>query len=535
MPAEGPASGPTYRYWPYEGAALGDLPMCRTREAPVPVPGHDEVLVRVEAVSICSSDLKIVRLGAAHPLFSQRVGEAATVLGHEVCLRVHEAGAGQMRFRPGQRLGLQPAMRVRGQRQIFGMDLPGGFAEFMLLGPESLADYVFEVPEHLTAAEIALLEPYACVERAYRPNCRQAFRANGDALFVLGPDADRYTPGIPLDWNTITTVNAHGWDARGPETLPAFLAATGAVQADLAQLAAKSFDDVIVLGEVDGPVLASVLPLIAPDGLLLQARLTRTTPVPIDPAMVHYNGLALVGTASAVFTDALTDAAQRFDVRAGGVALVHGAGGAMGRIHIHRLLQMRGGPDTVIATSRKGSRLDTLASDFGPMAAKAGRKLILAEADTLPDIVALHAPRGLDDAIVVAPDIGAVADAASWLAPDGLLAVFAGFPFGGTIMFDLASVATSGRRLTGSTGCTVADMRDVLARIEKGELEVLANVRAVAGLDAMPQAFLEVSRGTVSGKIVIYPQAGDTGLRLLDRPWTKEDEAPLIAVSDRSR
>jgi D-arabinose 1-dehydrogenase-like Zn-dependent alcohol dehydrogenase len=190
---------------------------------------------------------------------------------------------------------------------------------------------------------------------------------------------------------------------------------------------------------------------------------------------------------------------------------------------------MRKGPATVIASSRKGARLDSLASDFGPMAATAGCNLVLADADSLPEVVARHAPRGLDDAIVVAPDIEAVGAAASWLAPDGLLVVFAGFPFGGAIRFDLTSVATEGRRLTGSTGCTVDDMSEVLGRVERGELEILANVRAVAGLDSLPQAFLEVSRGTVSGKIVVYPQARNAALRVLDRVWTKTDEAPLVA------
>src|SRR5690606_18058287 len=113
-------------------------------------------------------------------------------------LRVEEVGTAQAgRFRRGQRLALQPAMRVGGKRRIIGFDVPGGFAQYLRLGPDALADYVFEAPATLTAAEIALLEPYGCVERAYRPNARRGLALNGAALVVLGAEWQRYTASQP--------------------------------------------------------------------------------------------------------------------------------------------------------------------------------------------------------------------------------------------------------------------------------------------------------------------------------------------------
>jgi threonine dehydrogenase-like Zn-dependent dehydrogenase len=95
------------------------------------------------------------------------------------------------------------------------------------------------------------------------------------------------------------------------------------------------------------------------------------------------------------------------------------------------------------------------------------------------------------------------------LAPGGLLSIFAGFAYGHTVPFDLAGVATDGKRITGSTGCTVDDMKDVLAKVLSGDLDLRANIKAIAGLRALPRALDAVSRGIISGKVVVYPPSPD--------------------------
>jgi threonine dehydrogenase-like Zn-dependent dehydrogenase len=151
---------------------------------------------------------------------------------------------------------------------------------------------------------------------------------------------------------------------------------------------------------------------------------------------------------------------------------------------------------------------------------------VVVDAATLAATIARHAPGGLDDAVVVAPDPQAVTAAAGWLAPDGLLALFAGFPYGRLLEFDLAAVALSGRRLTGSTGCSLDDMRDVLARVESGALDLSANIAFIAGLDALPQALHAVADGAASGKIIVYPQRPDLPLAAV-KGWNAADEQGL--------
>lgn len=519
-PAEVPQGDPPIlnRHWPYRGGSFDDLLGALPEETALAAPAADEVIARIEAVSICSSDIKIVRMGRDHPLFVGASGPVDTVLGHEVCLRVHAVGADQARhFHIGQRLGLQPAMVVEGRRSIIGMDRPGGFAQFLRLGPEVLSDYVMPVPETASAATIALLEPYGCVERAWNPNIRRGFLPGGRALVVSAPGADFDLSPLPA-WAGVTVI--------GP--LPGFLEGQRVTCAgDLAGLKGP-FDDILALGDLPAADLSRLFALLAEDGLLLQGRKGASPgPVAIDPARVHYDRLAFVGTRSRDLMQAFTPQAQRFDLRPGGVALVHGAGGAMGRIHVHRLLQHEAGPRVLIASSRKGQRLEDIAKDFGPIARAKGCQLVLADAEGLAAAVAEHAPGGLDDAVVVAPDPAAVAMAAGWLAADGLLALFAGFPYGRQLDFDLAGIALTGKRLTGTTGCSVADMRDVLARAESGSLDLSANIAAVAGLDQLPQALRAVAEGAVSGKIIIYPQCPDLPLRPV-RGWSTAEEAGLI-------
>lgn len=516
--------------WPHRGGSLDELLKAAPQAAPLAAPAADEVIARVEAVSICSSDIKVVRMGADHPLVANAASGEDTVLGHELSLRVQYVGSGQTaRFQPGQRLALQPAMRVDGKRQIIGFDIPGGFAQYLRLGPDALSGYVFEVPETVTAAEIALLEPYGCVERAYRPNARQELNSEGTALIILGPGAEGYAASRPVHWQRTVLV--------GPleSSLPDNLGTADLRLSSLDEVGEQKFDDILALGELTEGDLARLPPLLAERGLLLLARQSAAEPVPIDAARIHYDALSLVGTTEHDILAALSPERQRFDVRPGGVALVHGAGGAMGRIHVHRLLQLPEGPGTVIATSRKGNRLADLDRDFQPMAEAHGRRLLVVETEDVAATIRQVAPNGLDDAVVVVPDSNAVADAAGWLAPDGLLAVFAGFAYGQPIPFDLAGVATGGKRLTGSTGCSTDDMKDVLARVTRGELDLFANLKAVGGLKALPEALDAVNRGGVSGKIVIYPQAPDMPFRAVNNGWSSAEERRYVQPSASER
>lgn len=128
------------------------------REEPEPVAGPGEVLVRVEAVGICGSDMH-----AYHGLDARR--PAPLVLGHEA--------AGRILGGPnaGRRVAVNPLVtcgtcarceegrpHLCASREILSMPpRPGAFAEIVRVPERNLVP----IPEHLDSAKAALAEPLA--------------------------------------------------------------------------------------------------------------------------------------------------------------------------------------------------------------------------------------------------------------------------------------------------------------------------------------------------------------------------------------
>src|SRR2546430_8158999 len=121
----------------------------------VPAPSKDQILVRVDAVGLCFSDVKLIRLGGEHPkLYGRDLATEPTRLGHETAVTVVAVGSELAgRFHPGQRLAIQPDIYSGGRSTAYGYTIPGGLIGYHVLGPEVLAAddgaYVVEVDDRL--------------------------------------------------------------------------------------------------------------------------------------------------------------------------------------------------------------------------------------------------------------------------------------------------------------------------------------------------------------------------------------------------
>ncbi len=533
----GGAMPPITRTWPFAGGDVRDIGVGGSFvEEPCTPPGPDEVIARIDAVCICSSDVKVIRMGAAHPLFLERDLKAApAVLGHEMALTVCAVGANwQDRYRPGDRLGLQPAIMVDGRRHTIGMDLPGAFGQHIRLDSRTLGGsepYVFPVPDEVSAATVAMLEPYSCVEAAYRPNCRTELLKDGRLLLVTGQGGERIAVDVPLPSASVTLVApdaaARNWAASAPvqEVLPSLKELEGG----------EAYDDIVVRGRLSTDDLARLFGLLAKGGLLALAGEQAADLVPVDAARIHYHALSLVGAPGPSLAEAFRPARNRFELKPGGTMLIMGAGGAMGRIHTHRALEMADGPATIVATSRKAERCQALLDDFGPLAQRCGKRLLVIEDGQTEAALRDLAPEGCDDVVVVAPDVGLIERGAGLMAPDGMLVLFSGMPFGKPCRLPLGRIASHGARFTGSTGSAVADQLAVLDRVMDGTLDLAGNLQAVGGLAALPDALEAVTEGRVSGKIAIYPARLDLPLTPVsalkpadDGGWSRADEDRLL-------
>lgn len=540
--------------WPFRGAGLASLGVEGQPVAePMPACGPEQVLVCVDALGLCASDAKMVRMGQGYPLFFPRDFAAHPArLGHEAALTVVEVGERwRDQYRPGQRLGVQANVYNEGRRTIFGVNLPGAMTQYLVLDEAVLAgdagSYVFPVPDNLSYVDIALLEPWACVDVAYTPLRRLAPKPGG-TLWIRGrpDDPDHYTMSQPLTSARVvltdvpselaTWIKAQPAEVIEHNTSATYTPLQSGTSSNL-QLASSTslrcgtschlqpvicnFDDIVLLDPGSAEVVAQAMDCLAHGGLLtLVTERPLDGPVAVDVGRLHYEPLSITGCTGPDIAAAYGGVRNRSELRPGGVTLIIGAGGTLGRMHTQRALEMANGPAALIVTNRGQERLHRLTADFGPLAAAAGIELVavspVAEPDRLRrEVDRLTGDRGCDDVVVVVPDAGVIAQAASYLAPDGMLVVFAGLPAGSKAPLALDRVALYGAQFTGTSGSTVADELAVLGKITAGVLSPARSLAAIGGMRAMAAGIQAVMDHTYPGKIVIFPQLVDLPLLAL--------------------
>ncbi len=111
-------------------------------EVPVPEPGPDHVLVKVEAAGVCLSDVHLID-GTLTPLFLE--GDVVT-LGHEVAGTVHALGPGVTKAKVGDRVVLQAREARGGRTYTRGVDYDGGWAEYTLARIDTLVPIPDDLP-----------------------------------------------------------------------------------------------------------------------------------------------------------------------------------------------------------------------------------------------------------------------------------------------------------------------------------------------------------------------------------------------------
>ncbi len=139
-------------------------PGAAIREVPVPKPGADELLVRVEAASVCGTDVHIERWD---PWAQENFGPPPMIFGHEMAGTVVAHGEGAGRIRAGELVAAETHLvdwtcyQCRTSRahvcqnlRILGVHVPGTFAQYAVI-PEANA----WVTEGLSPEIAALQEP----------------------------------------------------------------------------------------------------------------------------------------------------------------------------------------------------------------------------------------------------------------------------------------------------------------------------------------------------------------------------------------
>jgi L-iditol 2-dehydrogenase len=132
---------------------LGGPDELKLVEKPVPEPGRAEVLVRIDAVAVCATDIEIMK----HGLPAMVEGESPTVdefeIGDRVAVEVH-AGCGRCpRCREGMYTScLNYGFASKGHRAN-GFSTDGGFAEYAINNVNTMV----HIPDDMPDAEATLI------------------------------------------------------------------------------------------------------------------------------------------------------------------------------------------------------------------------------------------------------------------------------------------------------------------------------------------------------------------------------------------
>jgi len=154
-------------------------------EVPIPQIAAGEVLVRVAACGLCSTDVVRAKHEKAEP---------GSVLGHEIAGEVDRVGLDIEAFQPGDRVGvfhhapcgacpycLSGQEPLCSQHRKTNVD-PGGFAQFIRVIPELVRKSVVHLPPDMPLEHGTLIEPTACCLRALG----ESRILPGETLLVLG-------------------------------------------------------------------------------------------------------------------------------------------------------------------------------------------------------------------------------------------------------------------------------------------------------------------------------------------------------------
>ena len=300
-------------------------------ETPEPVAEQGGLVVRIEAASICGTDIKILNHGHR----KLRDGQTIT-LGHEFVGTVHAVNGTTNGFAVGQRVGVAPnigcghcRMCMQGMGNMcpsysaFGIDRDGAHAPFVAIPRAAIEQsLVIPLPEGTDPKAATLAEPLSCVVAAQR-----ATRIDhGDTVVVYGAGP------MGLLHVMLAATSGSGRIVVADKNDDRLALARELGAADTVNVAERSVRDWArehASGGVDVVIIAVPVPEIQAEAMEILAPLGRlclfagwprgTDGVPLDTNAIHYKSLVVTGTTGGAPRDYVASlkliASGRVDVR----------------------------------------------------------------------------------------------------------------------------------------------------------------------------------------------------------------------------
>ncbi len=146
------------------------------KEVEKPTINQDEMLLKMERAAICGTDIRILEGKKTKDV------RYPSIIGHEMSGTIVEVGENVEGFKVGDRVavanvipcGCCPMCRrgmenVCMNRKAIGYEFDGGFAEYVRLPEIAIkSGNIVKIPEHVSFAEGAIIEPLSCCLRGQR-------------------------------------------------------------------------------------------------------------------------------------------------------------------------------------------------------------------------------------------------------------------------------------------------------------------------------------------------------------------------------
>ncbi|MBR0458695.1 MAG: alcohol dehydrogenase catalytic domain-containing protein [Victivallales bacterium] len=527
----------TYTAWRLYGAGLENL---RREELPMPVPGPKEILVHVDAVGLCFSDIKIIRAGASHPkLWWNDLETHPLTPGHEAVLTIVQAGSEVPReYAPGNRYLIQCDIYIHGRSCAFGYGMNGAYSEYQIIdervwqGEER--SYLLPLPDSLSAVGTALIEPWSCVQGAYRLHYRRKPLAGGKLLLATIPGNPRvYRAGNLFQENLPSVIHALHLSEEAVKALSEELGVP--VQSITTLPTDVEYDDIACCDLTDRPLLEQVIARTAWRGIAGFYGKTPQEKCGIDVGALHYCHRYYQGAADGELS-ALYSSPCRNCLKRGGTAWFPGGAGAMGQMHVELALTEQG-PDKILVSDLDDVRIQHLEQRLAPKAKRLEKTLKIVNPkqmspEAFDGLLREFAPDGFDDIVILVPVVAIAAHAMGFLKDGALVNFFAGIPAGTPAPFAIGDFVERGIRLIGSSGSTFEDMQDTLQLSISSDFKPQTALAAIGGMNALKQGLEAVANGTFPGKTAILPSCPNLPLTPISELSTLDERLPQTLDHD---
>lgn len=284
-----------------------DLRLERVRD---PIAGPGEVVLDVEATTLCGTDLRLI---SGAKTSGVRPG---VIMGHEIAGRISQVGEGVTGLRVGQQATVAIVVSCHhchacliGREQLcenlelFGYGINGGFAEKLLVPAHAVGSgNVITTDHELPATTLALSEPLSCVlngadQFALRPGENIVILGAGP-IGLLHTQLARHTGAGQI---IVTNRSAPRRElALGLGATAAIDPTAGDLRSRVLELTAGRGADVVVVAIGDPDLANQALQLASIAGRVNYfAGFPQGSTATMDPNLIHYNELLVSGGSNA--------------------------------------------------------------------------------------------------------------------------------------------------------------------------------------------------------------------------------------------